>query len=67
MAARDELRARSDVDLLVELATPIGQFRFVGLKLELEEALGRKVDLVSYDALKPALRARILGEQVPTV
>ncbi|MGH7861201.1 MAG: nucleotidyltransferase family protein [Candidatus Dormibacteraceae bacterium] len=64
-AARGQLRARSEVDFLVELTVPIGLFRFVGLKLELEEALGRKVDLVTIDAIKPALRARILRELVP--
>jgi len=37
---------------------------FVGLKLEIEEALGRKVDLVEYSTIKPLLRERILKEQV---
>jgi predicted nucleotidyltransferase len=62
---RGQARGRSDVDLLVDIDQPIGLFRFVGLKLELEKALGRKVDVVEYDAIKPALRDRILGEQVP--
>jgi len=34
------------------------------LKQKIEEALGRKVDLVEYDTLKPFLRERILKEQV---
>jgi len=37
---------------------------FVGLKLEIEEALGRKVDLVEYSTIKPLLKERILNEQV---
>ena len=40
-------------------------FRFVGLKLDLEDALNRKVDLVSYGAIKPTLRERILRESIP--
>jgi predicted nucleotidyltransferase len=62
---RGEARARSDVDVLVDMDRPIGLFRFVGLKQDLEKALGRKVDVVEYAALKPVLRERILGEQVP--
>jgi predicted nucleotidyltransferase len=62
---RGEARARSDVDLLVDMDRPIGLFRFVGLKQDLEKALGRKVDVVEYGAIKPVLRDRILGEQVP--
>lgn len=64
-AARGELRARSDIDILVDFVAPIGLFRFVGLKLDLEDALNRKVDLVSYGAIKPTLRERILREAIP--
>ncbi len=61
---RGELSRRSDIDILLELERPIGLFEFVGLKLELEESLGRKVDLVEYDSIKPLLRERILKEEV---
>ena len=64
-AARGELRRNSDIDILVEIDRPIGLFEFVGIKLELEEALGRKVDLGEYDALKPLIRERVLREEVP--
>ena len=60
-----KLRRRSDIDLLVDLEKPIGLFDFVGLKLELEETLGRKVDVVEYQAIKPLLRERILADEVP--
>jgi len=36
----------------------------VGLKLEIEEALRKKVDLVEYNTIKPLLKERILKEQV---
>ncbi|VVB68840.1 Nucleotidyltransferase domain protein [uncultured archaeon] len=48
---RGEMTEQSDVDLLVEI--------------ELEDALGRKVDVVTYRSLHPLLRERILTEQVP--
>lgn len=63
--ARGRPRRRSDVDLLVEFEKPIGLFDFVGLKQDLEDALGRKVDVVEYQALKPRLRERVLAEHVP--
>ncbi len=63
--ARGGTNPRSDVDILVELPEPIGLFGFVGLKQELEKALGRKVDLVEYEAIKSRIRDRILAEEVP--
>jgi predicted nucleotidyltransferase len=62
--ARDEGRADSDVDLLVEFNRPIGLFEFVRLQRELGVRIGRQVELVTLAALKPQLRDRILGEAV---
>ena len=61
---RGEAKISSDVDILVEIRSDIGLLDFVGIKLELEEALGRKVDLVEYDTIKPIIRERMLSEQV---
>lgn len=63
--ARGDVRFRSDIDILVDFPEPIGLFKFVGLKQELEELLGRKVDLVQYEAIKPRIKDRILAEEVP--
>ncbi len=57
--ARDEARAHSDVDLLVELDQR-GFDRYMDLKLFLEDLLERRVDLVLSDRIKPALREGIL-------
>lgn len=62
--ARGDDADASDVDLLVELGDDVGLLEFIALKQELEELLGRPVDLVEYDALKPLLRERVLAEQV---
>lgn len=62
--ARDEGRADSDVDLLVEFNRPVGLFEFVRLQRQLAEIVGHPVDLVTPAALKPQLRERILGEAV---
>ena len=62
--ARNEAGPDSDVDLLVEFDRPVGLFHFVRVHRYLETLLGRKVDLVTPDALKERLRDRILRELV---
>jgi predicted nucleotidyltransferase len=61
---RGELREDSDIDILVEIEKDISLLDFVGIKLEIEEVLGREIDLVEYSTIKPLLRDRILNEQV---
>jgi len=61
---RGEMKEDSDVDISVEIEKDISLLDFVGLKQEIEEVLGKKVDLVEYDTIKPLLRERILNEQV---
>jgi predicted nucleotidyltransferase len=62
---RCEMTEHSDVDLLVEFEGRKSLFDIAGLKIELEDALGKKVDVVTYRSLHPLLRERILTEQVP--
>lgn len=61
---RGEISKDSDIDILVEIESDISLLDFVGLKLEIEEALGRGVDLVEYNTIKPPLKERVLNEQV---
>lgn len=61
---RGEIKEDSDIDILVEIEDDISLLDFVGIKLEIEEVLGREVDLVEYNTIKPLLRNRILKEQV---
>lgn len=62
---RGEATEESDIDLLVEFEGRKSLLDLSGLKLEVEEALGRKTDLLTYGSLHPLLRDRILKEQVP--
>ncbi len=62
--ARGAATPTSDIDVLVEFDRPVGLFEFIRLKLYLEELTGRRVDLVTPDALRPAMRAEILREAV---
>ncbi len=61
---REEMREDSDIDILVEIEDDISLLEFVGVKLEIEEELGKEIDLVEYNTIKPLLRERILKEQV---
>ena len=55
---------RSDVDILVDFHKTISAFAYIRLKTELATLLGRKVDLVAKQALKPHIGKRILNEVI---
>jgi predicted nucleotidyltransferase len=62
--ARGDASQDSDIDLLVTFQSDaaIGLIGFNRLRRELEEGLGRKVDLVPKDGLKPIIRDEVLAE-----
>ncbi len=60
---RGELTDESDIDILIEFKGRKSLLDLVGLKLELEEMLKRKVDILTYNSLHPLLKDRILREQ----
>ncbi len=60
---RSEAGEDSDIDLLVEFEGRKSLLDLVGLKLELQELLGRPVDVLTYGSLHPLLKERILREQ----
>ena len=60
---RDDARSDSDVDFLVQFSPGAKTFdRFLALSELLEERLGRRVELVTREALSPFLGPRILAE-----
>jgi hypothetical protein len=63
--ARGELRAESDIDLLVTFSKPTSLLQMVGLERELSATIGRKVDLLTVKSVSPYLRNRILKESRP--
>jgi len=52
--AKGRQTKKSDIDILVHLAKPLG-LDFVELAYYLEELLGRKVDLITFDTLRRSL------------
>ncbi len=61
--ARGEATKKSDVDILIQAPHGMG-FGFVGVQLELEEKLGKKVDLITYKSINPYLKKYILSDEV---
>jgi hypothetical protein len=57
-AARNRMRKTSDVDIMVQFEQPTW-VNYIGLKFYLEDLLGRNVDLVTPDSLKPAVRPSV--------
>jgi predicted nucleotidyltransferase len=62
--ARDESKSDSDVDVLVTMEPGRTLFDLIALEQDLEELLGRPVDVVSVTGLSPYLRSRILADAV---
>jgi predicted nucleotidyltransferase len=63
--ALGEANSNSDVDFLIEYkGKNKSLLDLVGLKLDLEETLARKVDVITYRSIYWRLRERILAEQV---
>ncbi len=64
--ARGEARAKSDIDVLVELDEnhPMGVFEYARVKLYTGELLNSSSDVVNRRTLKPLLRASILRDAV---
>ena len=63
-AARDELDANGDVDVLVEFEGPATFSAYMDLKFYLEDLLGRPVDLVTDKALRKELRPYVEKEMI---
>lgn len=63
-AARGDERPDSDLDLLVDMEAGRSLVDHVALKQDLEDLLGREVDVVTEKSLHPRLRDKVLREAV---
>ncbi len=64
--SRSEATEASDIDLLIDFApnSRIGLFGMARLQKIIQDTFGCKVDLVTRDALHPAMREKILREAI---
>jgi uncharacterized protein len=63
--ARGEAGDQSDVDVLVDMVPGRSLFDLGGLLMDLQELLGRRVDVVTEEGLHWYIRDRVLKEAVP--
>jgi predicted nucleotidyltransferase len=63
--ARGDAREDSDLDLLIEAGPFTPPWFPGGLLADLEENLGRRVDIAEESALNPLIRDRVLREAIP--
>jgi len=63
--ARDEADAESDVDILIDAGPKRTPWFPGGLIVDLEELLGRKVDVVTAKGLRKRIQERVLKEATP--
>jgi predicted nucleotidyltransferase len=65
---RDDFSATSDVDFLVELEpnSGVGLFKFMNMQFELEDMIGRKVDLRTIENFPDRLQ-KLVTESAETV
>lgn len=59
--ARGDAKETSDIDLLVRFSEPVG-WKFYGIAEDLEESLGRKVDLATENMLNKHIRKSVLND-----
>ncbi len=64
--ARGEQKKNSDIDILIKYRKGLG-FGFAGIKLDLEEKLGKKVHLVTYKSIHPKLKEQILKGEIKII
>ncbi len=62
--ARGEEKKKSDIDFLIKITGRKSLLDIVGLQLDLQERLRKKVDLIEYQEIHPSLKKQILNEEV---
>ncbi len=62
--ARGEESSESDIDLLITTGPNVSPWFPAGLILDLEQLLGRHIDIVTESGLNPLLRDQVLTEAV---
>ena len=62
--ARGEADDSSDVDLLVKVHPGCSLLDLGGFLMDMQDLLGRKVDVLTDDGLKPRIRERVIREAV---
>ena len=66
--ARGEQTKKSDIDIVIDIKTKgFSLLDLIGLEMELERILKRKVDLLTYAGINPYIRKHILDEEIKII
>ncbi|MDZ7587622.1 MAG: nucleotidyltransferase family protein [Patescibacteria group bacterium] len=63
--ARNEQKKNSDIDLLVEFNKPVGLIHLIHTEHELEDTIGKKVDLITKAGLNKYIKPYIQDDLMP--
>ncbi len=61
--ARGENKKNSDIDIIIQPRKGMG-LEFVGVQLELQDKIGKKIDLVTYKGIHPLIKEDVLKEEI---
>jgi len=67
--ARGDNKKNSDVDILIQIKNgkKFSLFDMIGLQIEIEKRLKRKVDLITYESISPYLKRYILEDEIKII
>jgi len=60
--SRGEATPQSDIDILVVIGKPMGLFTYLLMKREIENRLGKKIDLVTEKSINRFIRPHIIKD-----
>jgi predicted nucleotidyltransferase len=63
--ARGDADESSDIDFLVRMSPGRSLFDIGGLLMDLQDLLGRRVDVVTERSLRPRIREQVLRDAIP--
>lgn len=63
--ARGEAREDSDIDILVELPKGKSLLDLIGLEQDLQDVLGKKVDVGTYKSVSKYIKKNVEEDQIP--
>ncbi len=65
--SRNEEQSESDIDILIDFKDNLDLLTIIGIEQELEELLGKKVDLITYKSLNKHLKPFIENDLIPLI
>ena len=62
--ARGDQKKNSDIDLIIEPTSKMSLFDLTGISLEMEEEMGKKVDLLTYNSIHHRIKKYVEKDEV---